>query len=106
VLVKKVKLMEIGGIPEDRSLVGVEDYAAWLRLCSKVKWMHYQEDLVIYEDSGKDRLSFELRKSVLNSYVAIFSFAEWQINNGKSIILFRFLLKLLKLSLFTLKKSN
>ena len=106
VLVKKVKLMEIGGIPEDRSLVGVEDYAAWLRLCGKVKWMHYQEDLVIYEDSGKDRLSFELRKSVLNSYVAIFSFAEWQINNGKSIILFRFLLKLLKLSLFTLKKSN
>jgi hypothetical protein len=105
VLVKRDKLMEIGGIPEDRSLVGVEDYAAWLRLCNKVKWVHYLEDLVVYEDSRKDRLSFELRKSLLNSYFAIISFAEWQISNGKRIVLFRFVLKLLKLSLLTFRKK-
>ena len=106
VLVKRETLMEIGRIPEDRSLVGVEDYAAWLRLCNKVKWVHYLEDFVVYEDSGKDRLSFELRKSLLNSYFAIISFAEWQISNGRRIILFRLVLKLLKLSLISFRKRN
>lgn len=106
VLVKRDKLVEIGGIPEDRSLVGVEDYAAWLRLCNKVKWVHYLEDLVVYEDSGNDRLSFELRKSLLNSYFAIISFAEWRMSNGKRIILFRLVLKLLTLSLITFRKSD
>jgi glycosyltransferase involved in cell wall biosynthesis len=104
VLVKRDKLMEIGGIPENQSLVGVEDYAAWLRLCNKVKWVHFLGDLVVYEDSEKDRLSFELRKSLFNSYFAIISLAEWRIDSGKKIILFRLMLKLLKLSLLTIRR--
>jgi glycosyltransferase involved in cell wall biosynthesis len=99
VLAKKDALLRIGGIPEERNLVGVEDYAAWLRLCSSVNWMHFEDDLLRYEDTGHDRLSQELQNSLLNGYFAILSYSEWLISRGKRVIWARVFLRAMKYSL-------
>ena len=99
VLVKKDELLKIGGIPEERNLVGVEDYAAWLRLSSNVRWIHFKENLLSYDDTGVDRLSHEMQKSRFNSYYAILSYSEWLVSRGQRVTLARVFLKAMKYSL-------
>ena len=99
VLVRKEVLLNIGGIPEEKNLVGVEDYAAWLRLSSKVRWMHFEENLLKYDDNGLDRLSNELQKSYFNSYYAILSYANWFVPQGKRLLFTRICLRFIKLAL-------
>jgi glycosyltransferase involved in cell wall biosynthesis len=99
VLVKKDALLNIGGIPEERNLVGVEDYAAWLRLCTSITWFHFDEDILAYENLATDRLSVDLQKSLLNHYFAILAYVEWLLSKGNKLLVTRFLLKLIRFAI-------
>jgi teichuronic acid biosynthesis glycosyltransferase TuaG len=106
VLVKKDALIRIGGIPEARNLIGVEDYAAWLRLCSFVNWFHFEEDVLVYENLAEDRLSFDLKKSTLNHYFAILAYVEWLISKGNKLLGTRVLLKLVRFAILADKRRD
>ena len=106
VLVKKDELLRIDGIPEERNLVGVEDYAAWLRLCTSVNWFHFEEDILAYENLAEDRLSVDLQKSTLNRYFAILAYVEWLMSKGNKLLVTRFLLRFMPFTILAGKRRN
>ena len=106
VLVKKDALIRIGGIPEARNLVGVEDYAAWLRLCTSINWLHFEEDVLAYENLAEDRLSFDLQKSPFNQYFAILAYVEWLLSKGNKLLVTRFTLKLVRFAILADKRRD
>lgn len=106
VLIKKSELLRIDGIPEERNLVGVEDYAAWLRLSSSINWLHFEEDVLSYENLASDRLSVDLQKSTLNHYFAVLAYMEWLISKGSKLLIARFLLRFMRFAILADKRRG
>lgn len=99
VLVRKSCLVSIGGVVPSHNVRGVEDYATWLRLLSKFRWIHIHENLGIYttENTEADRLSTQ--SDPFNHMYAIINFLGWQRLQENRLILSRVALKFLILSL-------
>ena len=96
VLIKRSLLAEVGGVVENASALGAEDYATWLRVSTKTSWAYISGGLVHYEEKSVDSLKFSSEVSQLFSKTqAILNFIEWRRMQGGKLRASRLILLLL-----------
>ena len=78
VLIKKDLLESIGGVSESYLVRGVEDYATWLRVSTKVKWHLINQPLVKYNSTQTDSISHTFGYQHYSFFSAILDFKYWQ----------------------------
>lgn len=79
VVVSRELLLSVGGVTSEYSVRGAEDYATWLRISSKTKWLYLRSALVNYTEDSDDsirKVSFEA--SALNVSYAQLNYLIWK----------------------------
>jgi len=56
VVIRSDLLDQIGGIATSYSVRGCEDYATWLRVTDKSRWLFVNEPLIFYSETSKDSI--------------------------------------------------
>jgi succinoglycan biosynthesis protein ExoO len=70
-LVRRERLLDVGGFPEEAWLAGTEDYALWLQLAVVgARFVVLPDTLAVYDDAGATRLS----RRVVANQVAVARF--------------------------------
>lgn len=95
VVLRAELLDEIGGIATSYSVRGCEDYATWLRIADKSKWLFVNEPLLVYNNDSLDsiRNDEEFPQSFSNIY-ALLDYALYsKTKEKKRKIVLRILLK-------------
>lgn len=75
-MARRGPVLEAGGFPVGRSLVGVEDYCLWMAMAERgARFLLLPEPLLRYDDGGADRLS---RPAALRQRgVALYALSRW-----------------------------
>lgn len=63
VMVSKELILSVGGVVSDYSVRGVEDYATWLRISNKTKWLYLEDPLTKYTHDSIDSIRNDSKHS-------------------------------------------
>lgn len=83
VLLRRELLLTIGGVVDQSSALGAEDFATWLRVAVHQDWLFLNIPMVGYESASPDSMKFSRNVSqIFAIQYGLLNFAEWLIREN------------------------
>ena len=98
VLIRRDLLNKVGGVVDQGSALGAEDFATWLRVAFFSDWEYLNVPTIYYESASSDSMKFSKNVSQrFASQFGLINFLEWMTQNGYSrMLLSKLFLSLIK----------